>query len=109
MDDEGALASPSVQLHPVPYLRAVAHAVLEGEGEGTVVALAAKIGTYGAKLELLGVAVVLPRPMAPTPPWSTLSLQSFTVDFVRPNSCCSMVMVAPPAYLPAKRCLNSAE
>ena len=47
--------------------------------------------------------------MAPTPPWSILSLQSFTVDFVRPNSCCSMVMVAPSAYLSAKRCLNSAE
>ena len=80
------------------------------ESVGFVVSLAAEIGFDDAKLELLGIAVVLPRlSMAPTPPWSILSLQSFTVDFVRPNSCCSMVMVAPSAYLSAKRCLNSAE
>ena len=30
-------------------------------------------------------------------------------DFARPNSCCSMAMVAPSAYPSAKRCLNSAE
>ncbi len=81
------------------------------ESEGFAVSLAAEIGFDDAKLELLGIAVVPPPglSMAPTPPWSILSLQSFTVDFVRPNSCCSMVMVAPSAYLPAKRCLSSAE
>ena len=47
--------------------------------------------------------------MAPTPPWSILSLQSLAVDFVRPNSRCGMAIVAPSAYLSAKRCLNSAE
>ena len=61
MDDEGVVASLSVPLHPVSYLRAVAHAMLEGEG--FVVALATEIGFYDAKLELLGVAVVLPRPV----------------------------------------------
>ncbi len=61
MDDEGVLASLSVPLHPVSYLRAVAHAMLEGEG--FVVALATEIGSYDTKLELLGVAVVLPRPV----------------------------------------------
>ena len=99
MDDEGVLASLSVPLHPVSYLRAVAHAMLEGEG--FVVALATEIGSYDTKLELLGVAVVLPRPV--------YSLDAALVDFVRPNSCCSMAMVAPSAYLSAKRCLNSAE
>ena len=44
----------------------------------------------------------------PTPPWSILSPQSYTVDLVGPNSCYRMVMVAPSAYLSAKRCLNSA-
>lgn len=33
------------------------------EGEGFVVALATEIGSYDTKLELLGVAVVLPRPV----------------------------------------------
>ena len=61
MDDEGVLASLSVPLHPVPYLRAVANAMLEGEG--FAVALAAEMGFHDAKLELLGVAVVLPRPV----------------------------------------------
>ena len=61
MDGEGVFASLSVPLHPVPYLRAVAHAMLESEDP--VVALAAEIGFYDAKLELLGVAVVLPRPV----------------------------------------------
>ena len=51
----------SVPLHPVSYLRAVAHAMLESEG--FVVTLAAEIGFDDAKLELLGVAVVLPRPV----------------------------------------------
>lgn len=50
-----------VPLHPVPYLRAVAHAMLESEG--FVVALATEMGLYDAELELLGVAVVLPRPV----------------------------------------------
>lgn len=62
MDDEGVLASLSVPLHPVSYLRAAAHAMLEGEG--FVVALATEIGSYDTKLELLGVAVVLPRPVS---------------------------------------------
>ena len=57
----GRRPSLSVPLHPVPYLRAVAHAMLEGEG--FVVPLAAEIGFDDAKLELLGVAVVLPRPV----------------------------------------------
>lgn len=52
MDGEGVLASLSVPLRPVSYLRAVAHAMLEGEGP--VVALAAEIGFDDAKLELLG-------------------------------------------------------
>lgn len=60
-DDEGVVASLSVPLHPVPYLRAVAHAMLESEG--FVVSLAAEIGFDDAKLELLGIAVVLPRPV----------------------------------------------
>lgn len=61
VDDEGVVASLSVPLHPVSYLRAVAHAMLEGEG--FVVSLAAEIGFDDAKLELLGIAVVLPRPV----------------------------------------------
>ena len=61
MDGEGVLASLSVPPRPVSYLRAVAHAMLEGEG--FAVALAAEIGSYDTKLELLGVAVVLPRPV----------------------------------------------
>lgn len=61
MDDEGVLASLSVPLHPVPYLRAVANAMLEGEG--FAVALAAEMGFHDAKLELLGVAVAPPRPV----------------------------------------------
>ena len=43
----------------VTYLRAVAHAMLESEG--FAVSLAAEIGFDDTKLELLGVAVVLPR------------------------------------------------
>ena len=61
MDGEGVVASLSVPLHPVSYLRAVAHAVLEGEG--FAVSLAAEIGLDDAKFELLGTAVVLPRPV----------------------------------------------
>ena len=61
------------------------------------------LNSWGQRLFSLGLSI------APTPPWSILPLQSFTVDFVRPNSCCSMAMVAPSAYLSAKRCLNSAE
>lgn len=61
MDGEGILASLPVPLHPLPYLRAVAHAMLESKG--FVVALAAQIGSDDAKLELLGVAVVLLRPV----------------------------------------------
>ncbi len=61
VDDEGVVASLSVPLHPVSYLRAVAHAMLESEG--FVVSLAAEIGFDDAKLELLGIAVVLPRPV----------------------------------------------
>lgn len=61
MDGEGVFASLSVPLHPVSYLRAVAHVMLEGEGP--VVALAAEMGFDDAELELLGIAVVLPRPV----------------------------------------------
>ena len=61
VDGEGVVASLSVPLHPVSYLRAVAHAMLESEG--FVVPLAAEIGFDDAKLELLGIAVVLPRPV----------------------------------------------
>ena len=80
------------------------------ESEGPVVALATEIGFDDAKLGLLGIGLFfLGLSMASTPPWSILSLQSFTVDFVRPNSCCSMVMVALSAHLSARRCLNLAE
>ena len=37
-----------------------------------------------------------------------VSLQSFTVDSARPNSCRSMVTVVPSAYLSARRRLISA-
>lgn len=49
---EGGLASPSLTPHPISYPRAVAHAMLHGEG--FAVALAMKTGFYDAKLELLG-------------------------------------------------------
>lgn len=52
MDGEGVFASLLVPLHPVSYLRAVAHAMLEGEGP--VVAPAAEMGFDDAELELLG-------------------------------------------------------
>ncbi|MEF2652051.1 hypothetical protein [Slackia piriformis] len=61
MDDGGVVASPSAPLRPVSCLRAVAHAVLEGEGPA--VALAAEIGFDDAKLELPGIAAVPPRPV----------------------------------------------
>lgn len=106
MDGGGVVASLSAPLRPVSCLRAVAHAVLEGEGPA--VALAAEMGFDDAKLEIPGIAAVPPpRPVhgpdaAPVDPL-------FTVDFARPNSCCSMAMAAPSAYPSAKRCLNSAE
>ncbi len=61
MDDGGVVASPSAPLHPVSCLRAVAHAVLEGEGPA--VALAEEIGFDDAKLEIPGIAAVPPRPV----------------------------------------------
>ena len=61
MDDGGVVVSLSAPLRPVSCLRAVAHAVLEGEGPA--VALAAEIGFDDAKLEIPGIAVVLPRPV----------------------------------------------
>lgn len=61
MDDGGVVASLSAPLRPVSCLRAVAHAVLEGEGPA--VALAAEIGFDDAKLEIPGIAAVPPRPV----------------------------------------------
>lgn len=58
-----SVSSPagSFLLRPVSCLRAVAHAVLEGEGPA--VALAAEIGFDDAKLEIPGIAAVPPRPV----------------------------------------------
>lgn len=105
MDDGGVVASLSAPLRPVSCLRAVAHAVLEGEGPA--VALAEEIGFDDAKLEIPGIAAVPPRPVHG--PDAALVDPLFTVDFARPNSFCGMVMGAPSAYPSAKRCLNSAE
>lgn len=49
---EGGFASPSVTLHPISYPRAVAHAMLHGEG--FAVTLAMKTGFYDAKLSSWG-------------------------------------------------------
>ena len=87
----------------------LAHAVLKGQGY--VVTLATeKVCFDDAKLELPGAAIVPPpvhlsHRRALVGPFS----QSFTVDFARPNSCCSTVMVAPSAHLSAKHRLNTAE
>lgn len=105
MDGGGVVASPSAPLRPVSCLRAVAHAVLEGEGPA--VALAEEMGFDDAKLEIPGIAAVPPRPVHG--PDAALVDPLFTVDFARPNSFCGMVMGAPSAYPSAKRCLNSAE
>lgn len=104
-----SVSSPagSFLLRPVSCLRAVAHAVLEGEGPA--VALAAEIGFDDAKLEIPGIAAVPPRPVHGPDAALVDSLQGFTVDFARPNSFCGMAMAAPSAYPSAKRCLNSAE
>ncbi len=109
VDGEGVVASPLGTASP--SLVSARCCARHARSEGFVVPLAAEIGFDDAKLELLGIAVVLPRPVySPDAALvDPLPSKSFTVDFVRPNSCCSMAMVAPSAYLSAKRCLNSAE